>query len=140
MQIRVPNQVSAAVAIAYFVVAPIFGASFQLILASAACTLGVLIFMIYMWTSGNIGGGAAKLIAALSLWLGFSVPLIEFLLILTIIFAGWLIGSSIFGRMLNRQVSSEMPFVPFIIPVFVYTFLQSDLYSLIASRIQGLNV
>ena len=138
MQIRVPNQVSAAVAIAYFIVAPIFGASIQLILTSTACTFGVLIFMIYMWASGNIGGGAAKLIAALSLWLGFSAPLLEFPLILTLVIAGWWIGVVLTQRMLNRRVPWELPFVPIIIPVFVHTFMQSELYHLIVISLPGI--
>ncbi|WP_299484088.1 hypothetical protein [uncultured Roseibium sp.] len=122
----------------YFVVAPLLGVSFQLILTSISCTFGVLIFMIFMWASGRIGGGAAKLVAALSLWLGFSAPLFKFLLILTLIIAGWWIGVALSQRMLSRPVSWELPFVPIIIPVFVYTFMQSELDHLITSSLQGI--
>lgn len=128
------------VALAFFIVAPLAGASFKFILLSVASSLGVLILLICVWWSGLIGGGAAKLAAALSLWLGFTGSLVTFLLILTFIVAAWWRVAYTYQRVLKQELSWDLPFAPLSLPVFAYVFAGSDLYELIVTKFSAMTV
>ncbi|MEO1113099.1 MAG: hypothetical protein AAFY05_12235 [Pseudomonadota bacterium] len=137
---KIPNRFPALVALAFFIVAPLVGASLKFILLSAAGSLGVLVFLMYLWWSGFIGGGAAKLAAALSLWLGFTGSLLTFLLILTCIVAAWWLGAYMYQKILKQDVSRDLPFALLSLPVFAYVFAGSELCNLILAKFSAVAV
>ncbi len=69
---KIPNLLSAALAIAYFVAALIAGVPLQEMGMHALCGAAVLIFTFALFSFGWIGGGDAKLAAATALWLGWT--------------------------------------------------------------------
>ena len=69
----IPNRVCAALAIGYFVLAIAAGVPYGAILVNFSCAVAVLAVMFSMFALGWIGGGDAKLAAATSLWLGWSL-------------------------------------------------------------------
>ena len=71
----IPNRVSAALAVGYFVLALAFGLPAQTILVNVSCGAAVLAVMFAMFAVGWIGGGDAKLAAAIALWLGWGALL-----------------------------------------------------------------
>ena len=71
----IPNRVCAALAIGYFVLALAFGLPAQTILVNVSCGAAVLALMFAMFSMGWIGGGDAKLAAAIALWLGWGALL-----------------------------------------------------------------
>ena len=75
LTMTIPNRVCAALAIGYFVVALAAGVPPAAILINATCAAAVLLGMVALFAFGIIGGGDAKLAAAVSLWLGWGMML-----------------------------------------------------------------
>ena len=71
LTMTIPNRLSAALAVGYFVVALLAGVPLSEIALHAACGAAMLVFTFALFTLGWIGGGDAKLAAATALWLGF---------------------------------------------------------------------
>ncbi len=67
----IPNWLNILLAAAFIVAAPAAGASFGLIGLNLAVGLAGLVIGMGMFALGWIGGGDAKLFAAVSLWLGW---------------------------------------------------------------------
>ena len=66
----IPNRVSLALVAGFIVMAPSAGLGAQDMLLHAAAGLAVLVVGILLFIPGWIGGGDAKLLAAVALWLG----------------------------------------------------------------------
>jgi len=71
----IPNRVCAALAIGYFILALALGLPAQTILVNLTCGAAVLAATFAMFSFGWIGGGDAKLAAAIALWLGWGALL-----------------------------------------------------------------
>ena len=71
----IPNRVCAALAIGYLVLAYAVGVPAPTILVNLSCGAAVLALMFAMFAMGWIGGGDAKLAAAIALWLGWGALL-----------------------------------------------------------------
>jgi prepilin peptidase CpaA len=71
LTMTIPNRVCAALAIGYFVVAFVVGVPFGVVLVNLSCAAVVLAAMFALFAFGVVGGGDAKLAAAISLWLGW---------------------------------------------------------------------
>ena len=71
----IPNRVCAALAIGYFVLAFAVGLPAQTILVNSPAASAVLAAMFAMFAMGWVGGGDAKLAAAIALWLGWGALL-----------------------------------------------------------------
>lgn len=69
----IPNRICAAMALGYFVVAFAAGVPLGAILVNVSCAAAVLAGMFALFAFGFIGGGDAKLAAAISLWLGWGL-------------------------------------------------------------------
>ncbi|HUO22101.1 MAG TPA: prepilin peptidase [Caulobacteraceae bacterium] len=67
----IPNRLNLALAAAFFVAAPLLGAPLSMIGVNLAVGCGALVVGMGMFALGWIGGGDAKLFAAVGLWLGW---------------------------------------------------------------------
>jgi prepilin peptidase CpaA len=67
----IPNWLNASLVAAFFLAAPVAGASLGLIGVNLGVAVGGLVAGMAMFALGWIGGGDAKLFAAVSLWLGW---------------------------------------------------------------------
>jgi prepilin peptidase CpaA len=79
----IPNWLNGALAAAFFLAAPLAGASLGVVGVNLAVGLAGLVIGMIMFALGWIGGGDAKLLAAASLWLGWPA-LTAFLLATTL--------------------------------------------------------
>ncbi len=77
LTMKIPNRLSATLALSYFVVALIARVPAQEIAMHALCGAAMLIFTFGLFSLGWIGGGDAKLAAATALWLGWT-PLADY--------------------------------------------------------------
>jgi len=92
LTMTIPNRLSAALAIGYFVVAFLAGAPFSEIALHAACGVVILVFTFTLFTLGWIGGGDAKLAAATAVWIGWANVL------------DYGLGASVFGGVLTLAI------------------------------------
>ena len=67
----IPNWISAALIVLFFMAAPLAGLSWAAIGLHGLTALGALVFVVIMFAFGWIGGGDAKLFAAAALWMGW---------------------------------------------------------------------
>ncbi len=67
----IPNRLSAAICLAFFLAAPALGAPLGLIGTNLMIGLAGLALGMVLFALGWIGGGDAKLLAAASLWIGW---------------------------------------------------------------------
>jgi len=81
LTMTIPNKISIALMIAFFVVAPLVGLSWSAIGIHATTGAAVLVLGFALFAGGYMGGGDAKLLAAASLWLGHESLLNYFLAI-----------------------------------------------------------
>ncbi len=71
LTMTIPNRLTVALAVGYFVVALAIGLPGQAVLYSLSCGAAVLVLAFGLFSLGWIGGGDAKLAAATALWLGW---------------------------------------------------------------------
>ena len=70
-----PNRLALALAVCFFVVAPLAGLGWSDVGLHVAFALAALVVTFALFSFGWIGGGDAKLAAATTLWLGFGTTL-----------------------------------------------------------------
>ncbi len=75
LTMTIPNRLSIALALAFFVIALIVGMDFTEILMNTGAGLLVLAVGIGFFAAGWVGGGDVKLAAGTVLWLGFDLVL-----------------------------------------------------------------
>ena len=73
----ISNRLSAALAVAFFAAAPVYGLTMAEVGAHALAGFMVLVVGVLFFSRGWIGGGDAKIAAGAALWLGFG-PLTDF--------------------------------------------------------------
>ena len=79
LTMTIPNRVSLALAVSFFVLAPVFGLSIAE-MGMHFVGAGIVFFACFALFALNVmGGGDAKLLAAAALWFGFDSSLAEFL-------------------------------------------------------------
>lgn len=74
---KIPNRLSAAVAVGYFVVAPFAGVTLAEMGLHALCAAAMLALTFGLFQFRVLGGGDAKLVAATALWFGWT-PLFDY--------------------------------------------------------------
>ncbi|WP_349957125.1 prepilin peptidase [Rhizobium sp. ZPR3] len=79
LTMTIPNRLSLALAISFFVLTPIIGLSFAEIGMHVAGAGTVFFACFTLFALNVMGGGDAKLLAAAALWFGFDSSLVEFL-------------------------------------------------------------
>lgn len=79
LTMTIPNRVSLVLALAFLLLAPIFGLSFAEIGIHFAGAIAVFLACFALFALNVMGGGDAKLLAAATLWFGFDSSLVEFL-------------------------------------------------------------
>ena len=77
LTMTIPNRLSALLAIGYFAIALVTGASTHDLVMHAVCGAAILVLAFAMFSFNWIGGGDAKLAAATALWLGWA-PLADY--------------------------------------------------------------
>lgn len=80
LTMTIPNRLSLALAVSFFVLAPIAGLPFAEIGIHFAGAGLVFLACFALFALNVMGGGDAKLLAAATLWFGFDSSLIEFLI------------------------------------------------------------
>ncbi|MGY5778090.1 A24 family peptidase [Rhizobium sp. LEGMi135b] len=80
LTMTIPNRLSLALAISFFVLAPIVGLSFAEIGMQVAGAGAVFFACFTLFALNVMGGGDAKLLAAAALWFGLDASLLEFLI------------------------------------------------------------
>lgn len=80
LSMTIANRVSLLLAATFLVVAPLTGMDMQEFGLHLATGFGMLAITFGLFAVGGMGGGDAKLIAATSLWMGFSPVLLQYLL------------------------------------------------------------
>jgi prepilin peptidase CpaA len=71
LTMRIPNQIPAALALGYLVLAAAAPLPPQAVLSDVSCGLGILVVTFVMFSLRWIGGGDAKLAATTALWMGW---------------------------------------------------------------------
>jgi prepilin peptidase CpaA len=93
LSMTILNRVSLLLIGTFLIVAPLTGMEFSQILMHVAAFALVLTVCFCLFASGAMGGGDAKLLAATSLWFGFSMNLMLYLVV-----------SSLFGGILTLVI------------------------------------
>ncbi|ADM09146.1 pilus assembly protein prepilin peptidase subunit [Parvularcula bermudensis HTCC2503] len=100
---KIPNRVTAALAVAWPLCALAVGIPFTMALSSVAFAFGILAAGFALFAIGKLGGGDVKLLAATTLWVGPALAL-EFVL-WTMIFGGGLAFALLSFRRLPLPVN-----------------------------------
>src|ERR1700722_7617575 len=72
LTMTIPNRLCVALVVGYFIMACLFGLPMHAVLFNISCGAVVLAVTFGLFSLGWIGGGDAKLAAAIALWLGES--------------------------------------------------------------------
>ncbi len=80
LTMTIPNKVTLALVVGFFVLAPFVGFTWQEFGLHIAIGFAMLVITMGMFAMGWIGGGDAKLFAATGLWLGYTTQMFEYAL------------------------------------------------------------
>jgi len=79
LSMTIANRVSVLLVLAFVVLAPLTGMDWQTFGMHLAGGFAVLVVTFTLFAIGGMGGGDAKLLAATAVWMGFGMPLMEYL-------------------------------------------------------------
>lgn len=79
VSMTIANRVSIILVAAFAVLAPLTGMEWSAYGLHLAAGVAVLCATFAMFAVGGMGGGDAKLLAATAVWMGFGMPLVEYL-------------------------------------------------------------
>lgn len=85
LSMTIANRVSVLLVLAFVVLAPLTGMAWPEIGMHLAAGAAALTVTFALFAIGGMGGGDAKLIAATSVWFGFSIGLVNYLLTATLL-------------------------------------------------------
>lgn len=102
----ISNWIPAALIALWCVYAPVSGMGWTVAGLSLAAGVGVLAITMALWAPGWLGGGDAKLLAALALWFGW--PSVLSFLLLAVICGGFLA----LGLLILRRFAPGLPVSP----------------------------
>lgn len=102
----ISNWIPGALCAVWLVYAPFSGLGWAGAGLSLAAGLGVLVFTMALWMPGWLGGGDAKLLAALALWFGW--PSVLTFLLLAVLSGGVLA----LGLLVLRRLAPALPVRP----------------------------
>ncbi|WP_425963146.1 A24 family peptidase [Rhizobium nepotum] len=99
----IPNRIPLILLSSFIVVAPFTGMDWQTFAMSIAAATTVFLACFAFFAANAMGGGDAKLLTAATVWYGFNISLMEFLL--TVVFLG---GVLTLGILFLRSRSQEI--------------------------------
>ncbi|MHB2169178.1 A24 family peptidase [Alsobacter sp. R-9] len=88
LTMTIPNRITIALAVLFFLLAPIAGLGWEQIGWHAAVGAGALVIGIAVFAFGWMGGGDAKLMAATALWFGPTMALVNYFVCFAIVGGG----------------------------------------------------
>lgn len=123
VSMTIANRVSILLVAAFVVLAPLTGMQWQAIGLHLAAGAAVLAVTFSMFALGGMGGGDAKLLAATSLWMGFSIELMQYLVyaaligglltVLLIIYRGSPLSTLTGGNLFLRHFADSKAGIPY---------------------------
>ncbi len=81
LSMTIANRVSVILVVAFAILAPFTDMALTMVGMHLAAGLAMLLITFGMFSVGAMGGGDAKLIAATSVWMGFSISLFHYLVV-----------------------------------------------------------
>lgn len=109
LSMTIANRVPLLLLAVFLLVAPLTGMAWADIGLHLAAGGGMLVITFALFALGGMGGGDAKLIAATAVWMGFGLPLLEYLLTAAILGGMLTLGILSFrGSMLSHITSQNM--------------------------------
>ncbi|MCF6199365.1 MAG: prepilin peptidase [Hyphomicrobiaceae bacterium] len=112
MTMTIPNKVTLALVVGFFVLAPFVGLSWQDFGLHIAMAVAMLLVTMGMFAMGWIGGGDAKLFAATGLWLGYTTQMFEYA-----------VYASLFGGVLTLAIL-KLRTIPVLPKMMSYSWLE----------------
>jgi prepilin peptidase CpaA len=107
---RLPNWLNIAIAVAYLPYAFALGVGWASIGLSIAVGVGVLGLGIGLFSLGLIGGGDVKLAAAIAIWIGPSLDLLRFFLLMALVGGALAVIALIWQRVTGRKATRALPY------------------------------
>lgn len=141
--LTIPNRLSIILVAVFFPLAFFAGLPLEAILMHTAAGLGILAVGFLLFSTGTLGGGDAKLMAAASLWVGIT-PLGEFFIYMALIGGTLAISILLFRRVPDMFISGPawalrlhdkgqgIPYGIAIAGAALLTFPATGLYALIS--------
>lgn len=141
--LTIPNRLSIILVAVFFPLAFLAGLPLETIMMHVASGAGILVVGFILFSTGTLGGGDAKLLAAASLWVGVA-PLAEFFFYVALIGGALAIGILIYRQIPNESVAGPawalrlhekghgIPYGIAIAGAALMTFPVTQLYGLIA--------
>lgn len=105
LTMRIPNWISAALAVSYILYTIYMQQPLLTILSNFTLAFAILACTFLLFARGIIGGGDGKLIAAVTLWFGWSEQLLTYILI-----AGVLGGALSVTALCFRKIAVFLPY------------------------------
>ncbi len=123
LSMTIANRVSALLLAVFVITAPMIGMEWSQIGLHIAAGLVVLAVTFALFAFGGMGGGDAKLLAATSVWFGFSPVLMQYLLsaailggcltLLLIVFRNSFIGYVSVNNLMLRNLADHKAGIPY---------------------------
>ncbi len=114
--------------LAFYPFASVVGVPISIIFVNTMVSLVLLVVFVFLFYRGYLGGGAAKLVCALSVWLGPTFDLVVFLVVTATILS----VSYLFIRIIRKHQSIghiKLLIFPSAAGAFAFAFIGSETYN-----------
>lgn len=141
--LKIPNRLSIILVAVFFPLALLAGLPLETMAMHVAAGAGILLIGFILFSTGTLGGGDAKLLAAASLWVGLA-PLVDFFTYVALIGGALAVGILIYRRVPDESLAGPdwalrlhdksigIPYGIAIAGAALITFPATELYALIA--------
>lgn len=125
---QISNWFSLSLFLTFYPFAAVVGVPISIVLANTTVSLFLLVVFVFLFYRGYLGGGAAKLVCALSVWLGPTFDLVIFLVVTATILS----VSYLFIRIIRKHQSVshiQLLIFPSAAGAFAFAFIGSEPYN-----------
>lgn len=134
----IPNIIPQVIVLLFYITAILFDVPIVMILGNTLSAAFVLVIVFAFSFKGHIGGGGAKLIAALSIWLGGTNVLAPFVVLTAFVLFAAIPVVGIIRDIRKKDTPSGVPVLPIAFAMFLVFFPYSDLFRQAAPRLEGM--
>ena len=133
MTTPIPNILALGAVFSFYALGIVAVLPVDVLISNTLCAALMFAALVILYVTGSLGAGVVKLLAALSLWYGFSTALLFFVMSVALLIGIWGGLNLLYALIRGRKETQNVPALPPVAVAFSLTVSQSDIFQRLAT-------